>query len=262
MSFVSKIALVVLAVTLIASYASATIVDTGTGIAFGASYANGGVSNSDLVNYNQPTLSSMTVTSTSNPPGSGPSNIINDGGDEYAGWNATVWGYTPNGTFNNGQQSCVWCPYRPGNTVDSTVIFTLNTTTMNSLGYDITSASVFTDDVTSRYGQNYWSISYATVTAPSTWVKLWTTTDYTSPSGGEFRVTVANTGGGTLSQPGVGTATGVAAVMITFPANGAYDPSVTEIDVFGTATTPEPGTLALLAAGLAGLLCYAWRKRR
>ncbi len=25
---------------------------------------------------------------------------------------------------------------------------------------------------------------------------------------------------------------------------------------------PEPGTLALLAAGLAGLLCYAWRKRR
>ncbi len=25
---------------------------------------------------------------------------------------------------------------------------------------------------------------------------------------------------------------------------------------------PEPGTLTLLAAGLAGLLCYAWRKRR
>ncbi len=25
---------------------------------------------------------------------------------------------------------------------------------------------------------------------------------------------------------------------------------------------PEPGTLALLAAGLIGLLCYAWRKRK
>ncbi len=29
-----------------------------------------------------------------------------------------------------------------------------------------------------------------------------------------------------------------------------------------TTLTPEPGTLALLAAGLAGLLCYAWRKRK
>ncbi len=27
-------------------------------------------------------------------------------------------------------------------------------------------------------------------------------------------------------------------------------------------SVPEPGTLALLACGLAGLLCYAWRKRR
>ena len=29
-----------------------------------------------------------------------------------------------------------------------------------------------------------------------------------------------------------------------------------------TTAVPEPGTLALLAAGLIGLLCYAWRKRR
>jgi len=29
-----------------------------------------------------------------------------------------------------------------------------------------------------------------------------------------------------------------------------------------TTGVPEPGTLALLAAGLIGLLCYAWRKRR
>jgi hypothetical protein len=29
-----------------------------------------------------------------------------------------------------------------------------------------------------------------------------------------------------------------------------------------TTAIPEPGTLALLAAGLIGLLCYAWRKRK
>ena len=29
-----------------------------------------------------------------------------------------------------------------------------------------------------------------------------------------------------------------------------------------TTAIPEPGTLVLLAAGLAGLLCYAWRKRK
>ncbi len=32
--------------------------------------------------------------------------------------------------------------------------------------------------------------------------------------------------------------------------------------VLTAASIPEPGTLALLAAGVAGLLCYAWRKRR
>jgi sorbitol-specific phosphotransferase system component IIA len=30
----------------------------------------------------------------------------------------------------------------------------------------------------------------------------------------------------------------------------------------GPVSTPEPGTLAILASGLIGLVCYAWRKRK
>jgi hypothetical protein len=33
-------------------------------------------------------------------------------------------------------------------------------------------------------------------------------------------------------------------------------------DAVGSVVVPEPGTLVLLAAGLLGLLCYAWRRRR
>ena len=45
--------------------------------------------------------------------------------------------------------------------------------------------------------------------------------------------------------------------------SGSYDVELAAGGLGVTTTaTPEPSTLALLAAGLAGLLCYAWRKRK
>ena len=37
---------------------------------------------------------------------------------------------------------------------------------------------------------------------------------------------------------------------------------VGRVDEYRISQIPEPSTLALLATGLVGLLCYAWRKRR
>lgn len=44
------------------------------------------------------------------------------------------------------------------------------------------------------------------------------------------------------------------------PANSTHE--LSKLDNLTITYVPEPGTLALLAAGLVGLLAYAWRKRQ
>jgi hypothetical protein len=47
-----------------------------------------------------------------------------------------------------------------------------------------------------------------------------------------------------------------------FAATGAGEVAFDNVRLTGPLSTPEPGTLMILASGLVGLLCYAWRKRK
>jgi hypothetical protein len=55
-----------------------------------------------------------------------------------------------------------------------------------------------------------------------------------------------------------------AAVGGALAVSGAAEVCFDNVRLDGAAlgAVPEPGTLAILASGLLGLLCYAWRKRK
>lgn len=55
---------------------------------------------------------------------------------------------------------------------------------------------------------------------------------------------------------------GIAANYSTSNPGGSYEVYVDNLTYTATGVIPEPSSLALLAAGLLGLLAYAWRKRK
>ena len=73
------------------------------------------------------------------------------------------------------------------------------------------------------------------------------------------------TGRGSGTSPSYSSFIGdIAAVQVynTQLSTSAVEAEVNALHTTWFAQVPEPSTLVLLAAGLAGLLCYAWRKCR
>ena len=130
------------------------------------------------------------------------------------------------------------------------VTYTLDTS-VNTLGYDLSNIGIFSgwnDD--GRDGINV-TVSYATVSAPMTFVNITTATQ----DDGATKFENANITEGV--SPFV-LATGVKSIRFTFnsPENGGA--GYKELDVIGVATVPEPSAALLGGLGMLALL----RRRR
>lgn len=191
------------------------------------------ISNTDLINGGQPSLASAALAGGSLLGGSLAGTNDGAGGTTMAN---CAWAYTPSVTFE----------------------YYLNTnasTGGSARGYDITGVDVFAGwGIGAPFLNQSWSLAVQTLAAP-TWTTLGPVTNC-QPGDVEYgftHVRLADT------TPGAAIATGVTAVQIVTYSNYTI---VSEIDVAGAATTPEPTTGILAVGGLVSLLAYAWRKRR
>lgn len=153
-----------------------------------------------------------------------------------------------------------------------TITYTFNTSS-HAAGYDITNIATYAGwnvGGGGRSNQGYQiDLTYVNGTTATLLPK--TTLNANSSPTYWTQVSLTNAEGGALSQNGI-VASGIKA--ITFrnfdesAVSAAYNDKVyqqvmyREIDIVGTATVPEPGTMVLCAVGLFGLLAYAWRKRK
>jgi hypothetical protein len=171
-------------------------------------------SSTDLVNAGAPTLSAVNA------------------------YNFTAW--SPLANINNG---AVWdSGTLSADGTDWTVEFVLNGVT----GYDITQIVINNSWSAGRAGMNA-TVAYSTVADPATFVSLGNYQGTNTYGYGTTKLDLTDTTGLLAGS--------VRAIRITFGADPyytTYQDVVQEVDVFGSATVPEPATMILL--GLGGLL--------
>jgi len=132
--------------------------------------------------------------------------------------------------------------------------FELDTST-NTLGYDITGVTTYAGwEGLGNADQNY--ELFVSVVGDDSFTSLGTIA-YDIVPNGSFRSTRVE-----LTDDTGTLATGVDAFRFDIPALGGGDTGVfREFDVFGTATIPEPSSVAMMALGLVGLVSLRKRNR-
>ncbi len=228
------------AVVFLAMVASASAAVVQTDSSSMADNFNSLISATDLVNAGQASLASATTIS----------------GDWWVG------GAQLAGTQDGMGQTGVDAQYAGGVFDPIVWEYALNTdpgTGGSALGYDIHQVDCISGWYAAEWFANQsWSMSVATVGDPTTFSEVHAVSYSPFADDGTADYGYAHV---RLTDDAGVIASGVSAIRFSAAAPNGLT-IISEMDIHGTATVPEPSCLVMTALGLAGLLAYAWRKRR
>lgn len=133
--------------------------------------------------------------------------------------------------------------------------YTLPVNPLGPNGWNISAINVYTGWRDSGRDDQDYSVLYSLVASPTSFVSLAAVAyDPGLPSPSDTAVLLSDSSGGFLIR-------GVAALQFSFPTTENGYVGYRELDVFGTAETPEPSTMLLTVLGLGSLGRYLRRRR-